>query len=269
MSTPETPDVAAFVGATGGAGTTRTVVEVAAALAADGLDVAVVDAAFATQGLGDYVEGRIETDVTALVTDAADADLSAGLFDLGLDSDSDSGSDSSFDSDSKGGASGRVAVCPAYAPFERLARAKRVEAAKSLEARVETAASRFDHVLLDVPPIAANQAVAAVTTADRVAVVAPATERGATAIQRTHERLADVGAEASLVISTRGGLETADVGVPAAASPDVQTPTVLEEDGRFATAIERVAAAVTGRETVTAETASDGLLDAVGEYVGR
>jgi len=254
MSAPETPGVVAFVGATGGAGTTRTVVEVAAALAADGRTVAVVDAAFGTQGLGDYLSGRIDPDVTALATDDEGADLSTGLYDLGVGRD----------------VAGRIAVCPAHAPFERLARAKRVDAVQTLESRIETAASRFDHVLLDVPPVAANQAVAAVNVADHVAVVAPASDRGATAIQRTHERLADVGAEASLVVSTRGELETADVSIPDAGSLDVQTaPRVPNEDSAFAAAIERVAAAVTGRELTDTETEQNGLLGTVGEYVGR
>ncbi|SEO55941.1 hypothetical protein SAMN04487948_103228 [Halogranum amylolyticum] len=41
----------ALVGATGGAGVTRTAVELAATLARDGRDVAVLDAAYATEGL--------------------------------------------------------------------------------------------------------------------------------------------------------------------------------------------------------------------------
>ncbi|KKF39305.1 hypothetical protein FK85_29590 [Halorubrum saccharovorum] len=59
----------ALVGATGGAGTTRTAVELAALGARDVRDVAVVDAAFTTQGLSEYVSGRIGTDLTTLVTD--------------------------------------------------------------------------------------------------------------------------------------------------------------------------------------------------------
>lgn len=62
-------DTAALVGAVGGAGTTRLAVEVGALLAADGDAVAVLDAAFATQGLGDYLDGRLDPDLTALVTD--------------------------------------------------------------------------------------------------------------------------------------------------------------------------------------------------------
>ena len=245
--------VAAFVGATGGAGTTRTVIEVAAALAADGRDVAVLDAAFATQGLAGYVAGRIDPDVTTLLVDADDAaDLRAGLY--------------GFDA---GDVPGEVAVCPAYAPFTRLARAKSTAAAERFESLIRTAAGRFDHVLVDVPPIAANQAVAAVNAADAVAVVAPASDRGAEGIQRCHERLADVGSGASLVVSTRGELETADVGVPVTDADGVAAAPACLDGGEFGAAIERVAAAVTGREL--RETGGDdgGLLGTVGEYVGR
>ncbi|MFB6092756.1 MAG: AAA family ATPase [Haloquadratum sp.] len=247
-------NVVAFVGATGGAGTTRTALEVAATLAADGRDVAVFDAAFATQGLADYVDGRIDPDLTALLTDAADAPLSRGITDLDLDLDRSS--------------PGRVAVCPAHAPFERLARAKSVEAARRLESRIATAAAQFDAVLVDVPPIAANQAVAAVNAADRVALVAPATERGAAGLQRATDRVADVGGDVSLVVSTRGSLETADVAVPDGDAGDPRNaPSSPTDDGAFAAAIERVAAAVTGRDLTDADDEATSLLDRVGEYV--
>ncbi|WEL28362.1 Chromosome partitioning ATPase, ParA family [Haloferax volcanii] len=72
------PTTIALVGATGGAGTTRLSLELAAALATDGRDVAVLDAAFATQGLSDYVSGTLDPDATALVTDAADVPLESG-----------------------------------------------------------------------------------------------------------------------------------------------------------------------------------------------
>ncbi|MFD1685218.1 AAA family ATPase [Halobellus litoreus] len=246
-------NVTAFVGATGGAGTTRTAVEVGAALAADGRETAILDAAFATQGLADHVEGRIDPDLTALVVDD-DRDLSTGLSELGF-------------SDA---VAGRVAVCPANAPFERLARAKRVEAARRFESLIATAAARFDHVLLDVPPIAANQAVAAVNAADRVAIVAPASERGTEAVQRCHERLVDVGTEASLVVSVRGDLETADVSVP---ETDVtaadSVPACFDGDDAFAGAVGRLAAAVTGGEIADPEAERDGLLESVGGLVGR
>lgn len=50
----------AFVGVTGGAGRTRTSVEVGARLAREGDSVAILDAAFATQGLATSVAGRID-----------------------------------------------------------------------------------------------------------------------------------------------------------------------------------------------------------------
>jgi cellulose biosynthesis protein BcsQ len=250
-------NVAAFVGAAGGAGTTRTVIEVGSALAAGGGDVAVLDAAFATQGLSAYVEGQLDPDLTALLTDAVDADLSDGLVEVGL------GGETRIP--------GRIAVCPAYAPFEQLARAKRVESVRRFESLIATAAGRFDHVLLDVPPIAANQAVAAVNAADRVAVVAPASERGSEAVQQCHERLADVGTEASLVISTRGELATADVTVPAieTTSETTAAPTYLDDGGAFAAAIDRVATAVTGQRIEPVEDGEKGLLGSVGQFVSR
>ena len=248
----EAGGVTAFVGAAGGAGTTRTAVEVATALAADGRAVAVLDAAFATQGLADYVPGRIDPDITALITDATDADLSTGLY--------------AFDPGRE--VPGRVAVCPAHAPFARMARAKSTAAARALESRIATAADRFDHVILDVPPIASNHAVAAVHAADTVAVVAPASRRGAEAVQQCHERLSDVGADASLVVSVRGELETADIAVPTTDDTDIESAPACFDDDAFAAGIERVAAAVTGRE-VDAEVDADGLLGTVGEYVGR
>ena len=260
-SGPRRSNVVAFVGATGGAGTTRTVVEVAWALAADGRSVAVIDAAFATQGLADYVAGRIDPDVTGLLVDTEPGtgagtgggatDLAAGLY--------------AFDT---GDVPGEVAVCPAHAPFTRLARAKSTAAAERFESVVGTAAGRFDHVLLDVPPIAANQAVAAVNVADSVAVVAPAGARGAEGVQRCHERLADVGSGASLVVSTRGELETADIAVPATDADGVASAPACLDGDAFGTAIRQVAAAVTGQELRETDD-DDGLLGTVGEYVGR
>jgi len=215
---------AALVGATGGAGTTRTVVELAATLAGDDLDVAVLDAAYATQGLGDYVPGRLDPDVTRLVTDERETPLAAGLVELPLD------------------LSGRVASCPARSPFERLARAKSAGAARALEDRIAEAATDFDVVLVDVPPVAANQSVAAATTCDRTALVTPATDRGRDAIQRASARLDDVGSEVSAVVATRGRLADADVNVPETDVSSVEdAPAVLEDDDLAASMVDLAA----------------------------
>jgi MinD-like ATPase involved in chromosome partitioning or flagellar assembly len=212
-------DITAVVGAVGGAGTTRLTVEVAATLARDGASVAILDAAYATQGLADHVQGRIDPDVTALVTE--DRPLEEGVVELPVD------------------APGRVACCPAYAPFERLARAKTPDAAQRLERLAETAAREYDAVLVDTPPVAANQAVAAVHVADRVAVVTPGTTRGVDALARTRDRLADVGAAVDASVATRTGeTSAADVAVPE--SPVTEpgaVPVCDTSDGAFAAGV--------------------------------
>ncbi|MBX0295988.1 ParA family protein [Haloarcula nitratireducens] len=212
----------ALVGVTGGAGTTRTAVEMAATLARADRSVAVFDAAFATQGLATFVAGRIDADVTAVAT--GDAALSDALYDWDVD------------------APGRVALCPAHAPFERLARAKTPESARLFETAVADAAERFDRVLLDVPPVAANQSVAALAAARRRALVVPATRRGTDLLPRQRGRLRDVDAPADAVVATRtdadGALAVsdADYAIPTAAS-DARIPTALDLESTLAPAV--------------------------------
>lgn len=195
-----TVTTAALVGATGGAGTTRLAVELGAMLARDGREVAVLDAAFATEGLARHVSGRVDPDLTELLT--SDCSLGEGLHEHPVTDD----------------LPGRLELCPARAPFERLARAKTAEAAQRFESLLADAATEFDHVLVDTPPVAANQAVAAVTTAERVTVVAPASERGVDAVQRTRGRVADVGASVDAVVANRADGEhpvrSADAAIP-------------------------------------------------------
>jgi cellulose biosynthesis protein BcsQ len=194
---------AAVVGAAGGVGVTRTTLETAVALAVDGADVAVFDAAYATQGLGDHLSGRLDPDLTTLLTDRSEAPLASGLVDFAVDPDRDPD------------VAGRVACCPTDAPFERIARAKTVAAARRLEERIEEAAATFDHVLVDVPPIAANQAVAAATTCERIALVVPPGDRGTDATGRLRARLADLGTAADVVAAVRTNESTvADVVLP-------------------------------------------------------
>lgn len=224
MSEPKR--TAALASACGGAGATRLAVEVGATLARDGRSVALVDVAFETQGLADYVPGEIDPDVTAALAD--DADLEEVLVDLPVD------------------APGPVSAAPARAPFERLARAQTADAARSLSDLLADAAERYDHVLVDAPPVATNQAVAAVTEVDAVGVVAPATDRGANAVARLRGRLADVGAGADLLVANRSdGSDLdgrADVVVPESeATAAVDAPAVSDPDEAFAPAVAAVA----------------------------
>lgn len=232
--------IAAFVGATGGAGTTRLCLEAAGALARDGRDVAVLDAAYATQGLADHVPGELPVDVTALVTD--DRPLADGLSELPVD------------------APGRIVCCPARAPFERFAAAKTPEAARRFEGLAREAAADHEFVLLDVPPVAANQAVAAATVADRVAVVTPGTARGDDAGVRMRDRLADLGVDADTVVATRTkGSDVADAAVPTDERAPSEIPVAATGDGAFSEAV--VAATETVVGVSLDVTFESGLLD--------
>jgi len=233
----------ALVGVAGGAGTTRTAVEMAATLGRAGRSVAVLDAAFGTQGLATYVSGRITDDMTAVAV--GESSLEAALYDADYD------------------VPGRVAFCPAHAPFERIARSKTPEAARAVETAVADAAARFDHILLDVPPVAANQAVAALTTADRRALVAPATQRGVDLLPRQRGRLRDLDAPANAVVATRSDgddavtVADADHALPAG---DPVGPSALDPESALAPA---VAAAVESlfETDLALDFADPGLLD--------
>ncbi|WP_266079497.1 AAA family ATPase [Haladaptatus caseinilyticus] len=178
---------AALVGVTGGAGTTRLCVELGAILTHTGRDVVILDAAFATQGLAHHAPGRIDTDLTTLLTD--ENDLANGLTDALIDHPVET--------------PGRLALCPTYAPFERLARAKGVDAVQRFETLIEILSNQFDHVLVDTPPVAANQSVAAVNAVDSIALVAPASRSGSDAAQGMRGRLVDLGTNADSVIVNR------------------------------------------------------------------
>ncbi|WP_435094908.1 ParA family protein [Halorubrum sp. N11] len=237
----------ALVGATGGAGTTRTAVELAALGARDGRDVAVVDAAFTTQGLSEYVSGRIGTDLTTLVTDETGASLSAATYPIALGDESDGGTSAAAGGDAPD-LPGRADAIPARAPFERVARAKTAEAARKLERRIDEAETSYDAVVVDAAPVGSNEAVAGVTTADRTAAVFPATAHGRDALQRLRGRIADVGAGVDRSIAVAGGLsETdseaggaesdADAHLPATDPAIASAPTAAAGNGAYARAV--------------------------------
>lgn len=242
------PRTAALVGVAGGAGTTRLAVETAAVLARDGASVGVFDAAFATQGLSQYVPGRIDTDATALLSDP-DAALAEARHDLTAD------------------APGELAAYPAFAPFVRLADAKTADAAERLGTRLGDLAATHDYVLVDTPPVAANQAVAAVTGAERVAAVLPPGDRGVDSLQRARGRLSDVGSGVDVVAANRvaDAPPDADLAVPehdAAGIPE--PPIALDGDGAFTASVAVLAEALFDRP-VDVQAGDASLLDAARE----
>lgn len=215
---------AALVGVAGGAGATRLATETAAVLARDGASVGVFDAAFATQGLSQHVAGRIDPDATAVL--AGDADPADARHDLAAD------------------APGDLAVYPAFAPFTRLTEAKTVDAGRRFETVLDDLAATHDYVLVDTPPVAANQAVAAVTASDAVAAVVPPGDRGVDSLQRVRGRLADVGADCDLVVANRRAEppRDADLAVPdhdGTGIPDA--PVALDGTGAFTASVAALA----------------------------
>ncbi|GGL48220.1 ParA family protein [Halocalculus aciditolerans] len=197
------PRTAAVVGTAGGVGATRLAVESAASLAAAGRDAAVVDVAFATQGLARHVDGRIDADTAALLADSARPAADAA-HELDIDT------------------PGSVTLYPTYAPFTTLASASAPNAAATLGDRLDELDA--DHVLVDTPPVLANPAIASVDAADAVALVAPGGERGADAVARTRGRLADVDASADLLVANRAPDTPldADVAIPTADAADTE-----------------------------------------------
>jgi MinD-like ATPase involved in chromosome partitioning or flagellar assembly len=228
---------AAVVNAVGGAGATRLAVELGAALARDGRDVAVVDAALDTQGLARHLPDRIDPDLAAVL--AGDADPAAAR----------------YAHPATGEVPGALVLAPVRAPFARVAAAKAPEAAERLIELLEKTATDFDHVLVDAPPVATNPAVAAVTAAERVALVAPPTERGADGVQRERGRLADVGSDLDRLLANRvpegaapGPIE-ADHVLPESAAADVpEPPACLVGETPFAPAVATAAADLFGVE---------------------
>jgi cellulose biosynthesis protein BcsQ len=227
--------VAALAGATGGAGTTRLTLETGALLARTGERVAVFDAAFDTQGMVDHVEGRVEADAVDLVTDDAVEPADAMV-------------------EQPTAGEGALHLAPARAPFAGIARGKTEGAAQSFESTLRAAADRFDRVLVDTPPLGANQAVAAVTAADRVSVVAPATTRGIDALQNVRGRIEDVDATVDATVGNRHATATVvesafDVVVPE--HPETvpsAVPVADDEDGAFAQTIAAVARVAVGAD---------------------
>lgn len=217
-------EIVGFVGVCGGAGTTRVCVETAATLARAGNDVAIVDAAFGTQGLSRYVEGRIEPDLTSALLD--ERSMADAAYDCWQTLD------------------GSVSIAPAHAPFERLARAKSPETAQRLESEIRRSVATVDHVIVDIPPLAANQAIGAATTVDERILVAPASRRGGDLLPRMRGRAVDVGAEVDAVLGNRTGstdpedtpLSGADYALPSGPAEAIP-PTSADPDIEFAPAV--------------------------------
>lgn len=211
--------IVAVVGTAGGVGTTRLTVECGATLARAGHDVAVFDAAFATQGLRSYVEGPVDADVTALLT--GEVSLGSVLYDVPLE------------------LPGRLTVAPVRAPFERLARAQTQQAGEQFERELAAASLSNDVLLVDTPPIAGNQAIAAVNAAEQTVLVTEDTPRGRDALALARGRLADIGVSDDIVFRNRDtGLLSEGEPIPESeVTTAADAPVCATPDGTFAPAV--------------------------------
>jgi MinD-like ATPase involved in chromosome partitioning or flagellar assembly len=236
-------EVLAFVGACGGAGTTRLCVELGAALARGGRSVTILDAALTTQGLARYAPGRLAPDLSAVLTDEGDlADARVEVWPA---------------------LPATAALVPTHAPFERLARAKREEAARRLESVIEQVET--DAVIIDVPPLADNPAIAAVTAARSRLVVAPDSPRGSDLLPQIRGRLVDVGSAADGVVATMVDGQTPEHLADATATiptgdPDVTKPAAVADATPMAVAVSALASECFGWD-VTIEPADEGVLE--------
>jgi cellulose biosynthesis protein BcsQ len=254
---------AALVGATGGAGTTRLTLETADLLAREGHAVAVFDAAFATQGLGDALDGPLDPDLTSVLTEQATLDEAA--VDLPVPG-VDAGT-----ADETPVEPGPVTCYPAAAPFTRLAAAKTAAAARRFETLLADAADEVDYVICDTPPVAANQSVSAASAVDRVGVVAPASTRGADGVARTEARLADLGVERDLVVANEGvtpgaaaDAVDADVTVPPAETTTLaDAPTVTADESSLPPAVAALARRLLDADVTVPDDETDGRFAAV------
>ena len=120
-------------------------------------------------------------------------------------------------------------------------------------------------MLVDVPPIAANQAVAAATTCEQVALVVPPGDRGTDATGRLRERLADLGTAADVVAAVRTDESTvADVVLPTTESP---APACLADE-RYGRAVASLVSRLLERDVHGVGNAS-GLWSGVSERIRR
>lgn len=220
----------AFVGVVGGAGTTRSVIELGGVLARGGRSALVLDLDLATQGMERFIDDSMDPDAASLLADP-DVPLADAVHDWQVEG------------------SGRLGVVPAFAPFAKVANAKTPAAGRRVGDRIEEALEAFDHVLLDVPPIASNQSVGAVHAAASVAAVIPPTDRGVDSLQRERGRIADVDTELDHVIAVGTDPERApsdaDHAIPSLSSDEPPyNPVSIESSGGFTAQVAAVADAI-------------------------
>ena len=161
--------VVACVGATGGVGTTRTAVELARLAQTHDRNPLLVDTAVATQGLARLLVETPRVDLCGALAAPEGLELDAIAVEL---------------------PSG-LTVVPIDAPLCAVVPALRAEAATALDGAIAQAATVHPLVIIDVPPVATNLAVAGITRADVILLLHRAGDHEA--VRRGRELIADLG----------------------------------------------------------------------------
>ncbi|MDR9445231.1 MAG: cellulose synthase operon protein YhjQ/BcsQ [Haloquadratum sp.] len=160
--------VVACVGATGGVGTTRTAVELARLAQLHDQQPLVVDTAVATQGLARLLIETPPLDLCGALAAPDTLDLEAIAVELPTG----------------------LTIVPIDAPLCAVAPALSAEAATALDRAIARAAAARPLVIVDVPPVATNLAVAGIARADVILLMHRAGDREA--VRRGRELIADL-----------------------------------------------------------------------------
>jgi Flp pilus assembly protein, ATPase CpaE len=197
--------VVACVGATGGVGTTRTAVELARLAAEHAHTPLLVDTAVATQGLARLLVETPASDLCDALAEPEGLELDAIAVELpsGLE------------------------LVAADAPLCAIAPALRAEAAGALDRAIGEAAAVHPLVVIDVPPVATNLAIAGITSADAILLLHRAGDREA--VRRGRELIADLAGPAPHPVT---------VGTPAVAELSLPDLPVLRAGAPLARPVE-------------------------------
>jgi Flp pilus assembly CpaE family ATPase len=141
--------VVACVGATGGVGTTRTAVELARLAMAHDRSPLLVDTAVATQGLARLLPTTPGVDLCGALSDTDAVDLDAIAVELPSE----------------------LRIVAVDAPLCSVTTALTAEAAATLTDAIAHAAETHPLVIVDVPPVATNLAIAGLISADVILLI--------------------------------------------------------------------------------------------------
>ncbi len=212
--------VVACVGATGGVGTTRTAVELARLATTHDRRPLLVDTAVATQGLARLLPTTPRVDLCDALSDTDAVDLDAIAVDLPSE----------------------LRIVAIDAPLCSMTTALTAEAAAALTDAIAHAAGTHPLIIIDVPPVATNLAIAGLISADEILLIHRLGDHEG--VRRGRELIADLdGADPHPV--TIGTPAVAELSLPDVPALRTGTPLATPvDDPGYRRALAAAAAAV-------------------------